>query len=531
MTNQQSTIIDRRSLSGEHLCVGIGSEEYAIPTSQVMGVLETPAVRRVPKAPDFIEGVANIRGRIVPLLNPIERFGLSDQSTIDNQQSSIQKQSTIDNHQSSIQKPLVLVRMENALYGLMIDRVASIRDFPQNIIEPVNPVLVSKEAPFIRGMANDGERIIHLLDLNAFISAGLEIHREERVAYEAFATETTAAGARARRRTSEPYLALRIAEETYAVHLSGLNEVIPTAKMEPYAGGLPYLAGTIKTREGILPVIDLQKKFNLDRVQYAESSRVVTLTAEGFYLGILANAVTEILDIDDEEIKEAPALISSGDAAHIKDIALLEGGARLVLLMDQTRILDDKEVVTLKKMDGIKMSRALRKKKPLKAEETLTFIIFQVAQMEFALNLNDLSEVIPYRAPTRIPKAPPHVKGLVPVKGELVSVIDLRRRFDLPAAPDAPETRIILVRQGNALHGVAADAVLEILRVAPKDVVAPPKIVKGIDSAFVERLLVIRKTDRAPIVLNMEAVLKMPPQKTRPKAAEASPRKRRSKKK
>ena len=156
--------------ANEYLCLVIHNEEYGIKTSQVRGILDTPVIRQVPKAPSFVAGVANIRGRIVPLLNAVERFGFV---------SSIPNPMPIANRQSTINNRLVLVQLDNSLYGILADRIASITYLSEEMIEPVNPIMVNREAAFLTGMAKYGDRLVHLLDLEAFIKAGLEPDQEE----------------------------------------------------------------------------------------------------------------------------------------------------------------------------------------------------------------------------------------------------------------------------------------------------------------------------------------------------------------
>ncbi len=455
--------------------------------------MEPPVIRKVPKAPSFVAGVANIRGRIVPMLNPIDRFGLPP---------SANQQSTINNPR------LVLVQLESSFYGILVDRIASIAYLSEEMIEPLNPFMVDKEAAFITGMAKYEERVIHLLDLEAFIMSGLVTDQEEMVAYESFAAKMGDILKQSTERRFRRVLALSIADETYGVNLSGLSEVIPVQKMEQTDLGREYLAGIVKARDGIFPVIDLQKKFNLESSSYTESSRIVVLDAGQYGCGLLANGVTEILNITDEEIKEAPAVTSADNSAHIQGVAMLEEGQRLVILLDETRLLNTEEVETLQTMDTIDMTRNIDKKKKKKDQETLTFVTFKVADVEFAFRLPELSEVIHYKEPTRIPKAPPFVKGMIAVRGELVSVIDLRTRFDLNAVEETANPRILIVRKGKTLYGIMADSIAEIVKAAEDELVPPPPVVKGIESAFMQEIIMLKETDRTPIILNIEAIMR-----------------------
>ena len=154
------------------------------------------------------------------------------------------------------------------------------------------------------------------------------------------------------------------------------------------------------------------------------------------------------------------------------------------------------------------MYRKQVKKRRGKVAADQSFVIFRVQDMEFSFNLDDLSEIIQYKEATRVPMAPSFIRGIVSVGGELVPVIDLCTRFDLPKDRDSDETRIIVIRKGDTFSGIVADSVSEIMRVPREDMVPAPKIVKGIDTRFIEGMIRIKKTNRAPIILNIEEILK-----------------------
>lgn len=490
----KSRILNPKSMEGEYACIAIHDEEYGIRTSQVRSVVNTPVIRRVPKAPSFVEGVANISGRIIPLLNPLERLG-------------IRHRTLEDAEQLPVLSRVVLIQLDRSLYGLMVHGISSITYLTEKMIEPVNPLMVEKETPFMQGMAKHGEKLIYLLDAEAFITAGMEMDREDRDAYEAFAAQIGESLEKHAEKKSRRFLTLSIGDEDCGVELIGLKEVIPAESVRGSSGGPDYFAGVVKTKAGILPVLDLQKKLELDPMPYTQDSRVVVIDAGEYDYGILANSVTGFVDISEEEIKGPPAAVSGAGSDHMKGVGMLDAGERLVLLLHEGRILKGKEVKELAKMDDIKMYRQDMKERRRKEVVDFTFVLFTVANMEFAFDLEGLAEIVQFKEATRIPKAPAFIRGMVSVGGELITVIDLRKRFDLGEKGDQSETRIIVLKKGDVAYGVVADFVSEIKGVSRKDVVLPPKIVKGIDSRFIQGMIRIKGTDRTPIVLNIEEIL------------------------
>ncbi|MCK5545094.1 MAG: chemotaxis protein CheW [Desulfobulbaceae bacterium] len=496
--NPGSKIRDPKSMEGEYACLAISNEEYGIKTLQINSIMGRPVIRTVPKAPDFVEGVANIHGRIVPVLNPAERFGLL------NFDSGSKDQSSRNNKQSK----LLLVEQDKILYGLLVDQFLSLDYLTEAMIEPVNPLMVKKEAAFIRGMAKHGERVIHLLDLGSFINAGIEADAEDISAYQAVMEDRINS---LKQRVTEKYhrfLSFQIGTESYGMDISRLVTIMRAEHMKKAKKGPKYLAGIVQTAGTLFPVIDMQKKLSLEESPYTDEARISIIDSGTICYGILTNAVNDIVNLSDNDIKEAPAIIAGNDAAHIKAVGMLDEDQRLLILLDETKVLSKKEESLLKNMEELKKS--VQKHGPrVKREETRdVLVLFKVAGMDFAVPAGDVSEVIHYTVPHKVPKAPDFVRGIIPVRGELVSVIDIRKRFDLAEEKDASEDRILIVKQDSVLYGVIADSVTEIIGVSSKDVMAPPEIVKGIDGKFLQGILKITDSDRTPIVLNMKEMLK-----------------------
>ena len=477
-----------KSLEGEYMGVLIDHEEYGIRTSHVSEVVDTPVIRRIPKAPPFVAGVANIRGRIVPLVNVAARFGSPDAA------------------EGDLQK-LVLIQLSDALYGLMVHGPTEIMDLSEEMIELVNPMMVAKDTPFIAGIAQHQERLMYLLDLEAVLHAGLDIDEEKRDAYQRF---TASRGQRLQQTASgdyRSYLSLSISQEEYGIELSRLREVILTNAVEPIGTDSGDVFGIVRANEGVFPVLDMQRKFGLRTVPHTDGSRVVIVdTGESAY-GMLVNAVNDVLTVAGEEIRTPPAVISRDDAAHIQGVAMLHAGERLVLLLDETRILTGEEMDVLAEMDDTGGTQGNQEKATTQEGDALSFLIFRVADVDLALELQDISEVASYRKPTVVPKAPAFVSGIISVKGEMVSVLDLRKRFDLPPEKATPSARIIVVRKQDAAYGIIAESISGVLTISENDISSTPETVKGIDSRFIEGLIAERETDRVFVILNVEDIL------------------------
>ncbi len=484
-----------RPLAGEYACFAVRGEYYGVKTSQVSGVYRLPPVRKTPKAPDFVEGVSCLRGRIVPVLDAARRFGLSS---------------------SSEKKPdkLALLSVDDAAYGLIVDGLSFISEFSESAIEPVNPILAPADSSFFSAAALKDDRMVHLLDVGAFLFSGLALDEKKQAVFEQYSADMARLTKRRTKKKTRLFLCLDTGRQQYAIPLRSLRKLLPVKDLREAAAGPDFLAGTVRFGDRTFPTVDLGKLLGLPPGPRSEKARVAVVKASKHRFGILAEKAGEILALKEEQIKTPPASIVS-DQGHIDGVAMIDGGRRLVPLLDVDRILGDREINQLEQVEDIQMediqgediatAAQAEEKRAKSSAKKQEYLVFRVSGMEFAIRLGDLDQVVSYQEPKPVPKAPSHVKGLLSAKGGLVSVIDLGRRLDLQGEKQTPR-RIVLVRIDDEVVGVCADSVAEIREVPESDLTPAPGIVQGVDEDFVRHLIVIKDSDRAPMVLDMKKV-------------------------
>jgi purine-binding chemotaxis protein CheW len=144
-------------------------------------------------------------------------------------------------------------------------------------------------------------------------------------------------------------------------------------------------------------------------------------------------------------------------------------------------------------------------KKDLDSKELLQLVTFRLGNEEFSLDILRVQEIIRHMELTRVPRTPDFVDGVINLRGRVIPVLDLRKRFGLPSDERTNETRIIVVDVDNKTVGLKVDAVSEVLRL-PADTVEPaPAIVTGAESDYIKG---VGKLDgRLLILLDVEKIL------------------------
>lgn len=128
----------------------LGVDEYAFEVSEAVEVLRPRQTTEVPWTPEYIKGILSVRGEMVPVLDLKMRLGLGN----------------VNGRPSA---RILVVGAEDLKAGLLVDRLAGVREVPASFLEP--PGESEPQAAFMKAVIRDGERVIRLLDAGVLIAA------------------------------------------------------------------------------------------------------------------------------------------------------------------------------------------------------------------------------------------------------------------------------------------------------------------------------------------------------------------------
>jgi purine-binding chemotaxis protein CheW len=136
--------------------------------------------------------------------------------------------------------------------------------------------------------------------------------------------------------------------------------------------------------------------------------------------------------------------------------------------------------------------------------EVLAFVL---AGEEYGVDILRLREIIRTRPVTEVPRAPPFVLGVIGVRGEVLPVLDLRRRLKLRAPrAEGPANRVLVVKKGDEAFGLVVDEVRQVVRLRDEDIEGRPALLGAGESEFIAGIARPRP-DRLVILLDLDAVL------------------------
>jgi purine-binding chemotaxis protein CheW len=132
-----------------------------------------------------------------------------------------------------------------------------------------------------------------------------------------------------------------LANELYGVDIAAVEGIIKMQLITVVPHTPSFVEGVTNLRGSVLPVIDLRKRFNLPLQEITKNSRIVVIAIETVQVGMIVDAVSEVLRVPEEAIEPTPPIITTVDSAFITGIAKLE--SRLIIFLDLAKVLSINE--------------------------------------------------------------------------------------------------------------------------------------------------------------------------------------------
>lgn len=147
------------------------------------------------------------------------------------------------------------------------------------------------------------------------------------------------------------YLTFMLEKETYGLGILKVKEIIGMMPITSVPRTPEFVKGVINLRGKVIPVIDLRLKFEMESIPYSERTCIIVVEIDcqsvTVLIGIVVDAVSEVLNIRREDIEETPAFGTKLNTDYILGMAKMEGGVKILLNID--KVLSSDEISTLKK--------------------------------------------------------------------------------------------------------------------------------------------------------------------------------------
>jgi chemotaxis signal transduction protein len=590
----------------------LNEEEFGFDIMSVQEIIRLPKMAKVPRTPPYVDGIANLRGVVLPVIDMRIRFGMERTEATDRTR-------------------VLVVDIDGVKTGLRVDRVKQVTRVLRSEIEAPPAAIRGTSSDYLEGIVKLDKGLRIVMALNAAKVCEIGASRGTGSASglastSRIATDESPDALKSADADVQKMVTFRIAKEEFAFNMEHVREILRVQTPNQVPDVPDYVLGVLTVRGQILPVIDLrrllQQRSLADefadscrpfREEYdlwigeteklfsggsqskldasvterlrtwiaatnsssevltealakarganqkvikqlqlrakseecgdrdgahaceveilagaretvaalrsfeqqiprniQEDQRIIVVDADGFLLGLVVDHVHEVLNVPRNLIEPPPQITSSG-GMELSGVAKLGDGTRLIMCLDVATLMKDQK---LRDVQGASQHAVAKER----AEEThkagaqelseIQLVTFMLGDEEFGVPISRIQEIDRLGKVTKVPKAAQFIEGITNLRGEVIPVLDTRKRFDLQAKPSDDRTRIVIVDLGGVKTGLVVDSVREVMNLAKRDIAPPPESIgSGIDQQFISGIGKVDSGKRMIVLLDVEKIL------------------------
>ncbi len=474
----------------------LAGEELALPINSVQEIIKLTDIIQVPNSADYIDGIGNLRGGILPIVNLRRKLGLEEQAA---------------NEATRI----VVLHTPGGATGFMVDSVSEVMHIEKDVLEHPPEMVSTIQGQFLRGIAkiDDGKRMVLILSEQHILSelSGFHDNESEHVKEEKNLNNRTLFD-------SEQLVTFHIGHEEFAINIMQVKEIIRVTEITPLPKSPKHTVGVISLRNQLLPIMDLRILFDQKTIlqefgpdisqDKLDAQRIVVVDLGGTLTGILVDSVSQVLTLEKNLIVPPPAIIQANNRNKLRSVGKLENGKRLLMLLDTEKLVSDSDKKKIEDAIGVQEEKEIMSNDMIQNSDELQLVCFKVDNEEYAINIMKVQEIIRINEITAVPKTKDYMKGIINLRGTVVPVVDMRSRFNLTKLEQIEQARIVVANIEGKTTGLIVDSVTEVLRLSRTQIEATPSAVtSNVDGRFFEGIGKLNNGKRIIVLISVDALL------------------------
>ncbi|WP_250031715.1 chemotaxis protein CheW [Paractinoplanes maris] len=499
MSSDDDLTAGEEAIDGDngYVTFDMAGERYAFPMSRVQEIIRMPAVVKVPLGPPSLEGLANLRGRVLPVVS------LRD---------------CCDMEQAAHDETTRVIVVDGGVpLGFVVDRVASVISVDPAAMESGESVQSTVRSDVLVGVIKaDGGDMTTILDVDRLVGSQFA-HLESRVRGTDKAAVSRPMSERddadAELDDTLELVSFAVQGQEYALPIDQVQEIVQAPESishVPNAGS--RVLGVVDLRGRLLPVVSMRRVFGLPVTPLEPQNRIVVVSIDGGVVGVVMDTVREVLRVPHQLVAPLPGFMAGdGRKSEVESVCRLEDGKRLVSVLSVNRMFDSPEVRNeIAEHQGHEDPPQTGEEQGMaddgRGDEEL-FVVFRLDDEEYAVDVDTVQEII--RVPEaliRVPKSFDFVEGLVNLRGTVLPVVDLRTRLGLPRGERDERQRIVVLIIGGVRTGFIVDSVAEVARVG-RQVLEPAPQLSAEQARLVSRVANLPEQKRMLLLVQVDQLL------------------------
>ena len=476
----------------------VGDETFAVGMEPLNEIIRLKKMYRIPLTPPCLEGLINLRGCVLPIVNLRRIFGM---------------EALAGNEETRF-----LVVDIGTPVGFMVDQVDNVIDVSEDQIDDSQVIDSSIEHGYVRAVIKDVDQyeMVMILDFKQILKAELEAM----LCYgQELAAQTRAVVMESQEEEEDEdelhLFSFEIAGQEYAVNVECVKGIVRVPEEIihlPKAAG--HILGMVTIRDQLLPLVSLRQLFDLATDQeLSEQKRIVIvsmrLNNEELRIGLVTDRVNDVLRVHGDSIEDMPAFLRRDqELAGISSVCRLDEGRRLISVLSAEKMFTHEKI-----LDAVKAAQEMKEELSMPdqqdeeyeaAEEIEQFILFRLLDDEYGVSVESAKEIV--RVPeklTHVPKAPPFIEGTINLRGTVLPVINERVRLGLPKMEKNDRQRIMVIVINGIKTGFIVDAVTEVMHIRPELITEVPATTAAAQR-LVPRMANLEDQNRMIMLLNVE---------------------------
>lgn len=371
--------------------------EYAIDSEMLIKIDRTPELTPVSYSSKSILGLCSTEGQIVPVYDALH---LLISKSIEVRKSEVR--SLIINHQEK-------------LISLVVEEVLGNIDVDSDAVE-----YIDNSNDGVIGFMKYNDSVVQILSLEFLINSvsirKLEVQDKKK------AKSKASVALKVKNQSLKQYLVFNMEDEKFGIFLDTVREIIVDSKaMISIANSPKEVLGLITLRDEVIPVLDLRIHFNKEATR-SDKNRILIVHSNGALVGLLVDSIEDIAEIYDTQLEEFS--IKYRDE-KVSAIAKTESKLTTILSNNYLKTLTLNVQSYMQNED--KNSDTLNRN----YENYDEVVIFKLDNEEFAMDIDDILEIVRYEGFTEVPVTKEYILGMINLRGEVVPVVSLMTKLGL----------------------------------------------------------------------------------------------------
>lgn len=471
----------------------VAESEFAITVSAIQEVVNEPKqFTDVPLSPDYLIGLFNLRGVIIPVvdLRTIFGFGLPKAA--------------------GVERKVAIIEHGEHCFGLLVDRTGDVfnaREAERSVFSRTRGDLRETVIDGVFKLEN-GKRLVQILDPFELLS----LDKLPRVA-----GALRSALSRKKKGARKQCISFLIGTSVCAFDMTSIKEIVELERIDNTALASDWTLGAIDLRGSTVPVIDFRLFLGQERPETVDElidggSKLMVMKIGDNLISLLVDEIDTIISFYDEDLLPFPGV--GLERSEIFTGCLCDDDDRMVLLLDHELVISDEQLKAVTRGHSAlfnERDEAARTSKTANGEKR-TLLTFKVGA-QFALDIDKVNEVISYPDTVMTPPSiPDFIAGMVNLRGELIPIVNLRTLYNMPLI-EPEQTKLLVFTKGQNKYAIMVDSVSSIVSISDQNSNILPKLSDEATGSEISNdvqevvLLTEVDADQALMMLDLNAVV------------------------